>query len=95
MRALGVAGLLSSFGSAVEIRYPLCVKATIRTRRDEIDKPPWRQPRGKWMVSLVNSHTNAISKRKHRWKIDLRFALDSTPGWVRTLRRCEPQVVPG
>ena len=25
--------------------------------------PPWRQPRGKWMVSLVNSHTNATSKR--------------------------------
>ena len=26
-------------------------------------KPPWRQPRGKWMVSLVNSHTTATSKR--------------------------------
>ena len=25
--------------------------------------PPWRQPRGKCMVSLVNSHTNATSKR--------------------------------
>ena len=25
--------------------------------------PPWRQPRGKWMVSLVNSHTNATAMR--------------------------------
>ena len=43
--------------------------------------PPWRQPRAKWMVSLVNSHTNAISKRWHLWEIDLRFALNTTPGW--------------
>ena len=33
-------------------------------------KPPWRQPRGKWMVSLVNSHTNATSKMSHLWEID-------------------------
>jgi len=26
-------------------------------------EPPWRQPRGKKIVSLVNSHTNAASKR--------------------------------
>ena len=44
--------------------------------------PPWRQPRGKWMVSLVNSHTNATSKRWHLWEIDFRFALNSTPVWV-------------
>jgi len=37
---------------------------------------------GKWMVSLVNSHTNATSKRWHLWEIDLRFALNSTPGWL-------------
>ena len=43
--------------------------------------PPWRQPRGKWMVSLVNSHTNATSKRGHLWEIHWRFALNSTPGW--------------
>ena len=42
--------------------------------------PPWRQPRGKWMgFFLVNFHTNATSKR-HLWEIDLRFALNSTPG---------------
>ena len=43
--------------------------------------PPWRQPRGKWMVSLANPHTNTTSKRWHLWEIDLRFALNSTPGW--------------
>ena len=32
------------------------------------------------MLSLVNSHTNATSKRWHLWEIDLRFALNSTPG---------------
>ena len=33
------------------------------------------------MVSLVNSHTNANPKRWHLWEIDLRLALNSTPGW--------------
>ena len=42
--------------------------------------PPWRQPSGKWMVSL-HSRTNTTSRRKHLWEIDLRFALNSTPGW--------------
>jgi len=50
--------------------------------------PPWRQPRGKWMVSLVNSHTNATSKRWHLWEIDLRCAPTSTPGWVRVSNAC-------
>ena len=44
-------------------------------------EPPWRQPRGKWMVSLVNSHTHATRIGLHLWEIDLRFALNSTPGW--------------
>jgi len=43
--------------------------------------PPWRHPRGKWMVPLVNSHANATS-RWHLWEIDSRFALNSTPGWL-------------
>ena len=39
------------------------------------------------MVSLVNPHTNATSNRWHLsrwhlWEIDLRFALNSTPGWI-------------
>ena len=45
--------------------------------------PPWRQPKGKWMVSVVNSHTNTTSKRWHLWEIDLRFALNPTPGWLK------------
>ena len=43
--------------------------------------PPWRQPKGKWMVSLVNSHTSATSNWWHLWEIDLIFAFNSTPGW--------------
>ena len=48
-----------------------------------VDNPPWRQPGGKWMVSLVNSHTNATSSRWRLWETDLRFALNSTPGRCR------------
>ena len=32
------------------------------------------------MVSLVNSHTNATSKRWHLWEVDLRFAHGLPPG---------------
>ena len=35
------------------------------------------------MVYLVNSHATATSKRWHLWEIDLRFALNSTPGWIK------------
>ena len=35
------------------------------------------------MVSSVNSHTNATSKRRLLWAIDLKFPLNSTPGrWI-------------
>ena len=33
------------------------------------------------MVSVVHSHSNDTSRRQHLWEIDLRFALNSTPGW--------------
>ena len=47
---------------------------------------PWRTPRGKWMVSLVNSLTNATSKRWHLWNIDdLRFAPIPTSGGIRSI----------
>ena len=46
--------------------------------RGAVSKPPWRQPRGKLMVSLVNSHADATRIGWHLWKIDLRFA----PGWL-------------
>ena len=32
---------------------------------------------------LSQPHSNATSKRWHLWEIDLRFALNSTPGWER------------
>ena len=41
--------------------------------------PPWRQPRGKSMVSLVNSHANGTRIGCHLWEIDLRFALGLGP----------------
>ena len=44
--------------------------------------PPWRQPRGKTIVSLVNSHTNATSKRENLLEIDLVFAPGLPPGWL-------------
>ena len=43
--------------------------------------PPWR-PRGKCMVPLGDSHSNATLKSWHLWEINLRFALNSTPGWT-------------
>jgi len=33
--------------------------------------PPWRQPRGYKMVSCVNSHSNATSRRWYLWEIGL------------------------
>ena len=46
--------------------------------RGYIPPPPWRRPRGRCIISLVNSRANTTSKRWHLWAIDLRFALDST-----------------
>ena len=43
--------------------------------------PPWSQPRGNSMVSLVNSHTNATRIGWHLWEIDIRFAPGLPPGW--------------
>ena len=51
-----------------------------KTCRDNQD-PPCMQPRGKTIVSLVNSYTNATSKRWHLWEIDLRFAPGLSPRW--------------
>jgi hypothetical protein len=33
------------------------------------------------MLSLVNSHSMATSRRKHRWEIDLRFDTGLPAGW--------------
>ena len=42
--------------------------------------PPWRQPRGKSMVSLVISLTNATRIGWHLWEIDFRFPPGLPPG---------------
>ena len=52
-------------------------RSGVRSREGYYAHPPWRQPRGKWVVSLVNSHTNATGIGWHLWEIGLRFA----PGW--------------
>ena len=46
-----------------------------------ISRPPWRQAKGKWMISLVTSHTNAIFNSQHLWDIDLRFSPGLPPMW--------------
>ena len=55
---------------------------------------PWRQLRGKWMASLLNSHANATPKRWHLWEIESGFALNSTSEWKRVIallyRRSRP-----
>ena len=52
-----------------------------RAWRGQRVTPSWRQPRGKWMVSLVKSYANATSQRLHLWEIDLRLALNLSPEW--------------
>jgi len=71
-------------GSMPETGSPWSPPRPCHTPPLQSSVPPWRQPKDKWMVSLVNSHTNATSNRWHLWEIDLRFALKSTPGWYGT-----------
>ena len=52
------------------------------TRKSGPSPPPWRQPMGKWMVSLVNFHTNATRIGWHMWEIDLKFAPGLPSGWL-------------
>ena len=54
-------------------------------RATKSSSPPWSQPRGNSMVSLVNCHTNATRIGWHLWEIDLRFAPGLPPGWARVL----------
>ena len=62
-------------------RFPFLREVTSR-------KPTWRQIKGKWMVSLFNSHKNATSKRQYLWEIDLGFAPGFPPGWY-AAAKCE------
>jgi len=45
---------------------------------------PWRQPRCKSMVSLVNYDTHATRIGWHLWEIDVRLAPGLPPGWSST-----------
>ena len=55
------------FGYAIELEGPAHFL--------EVRLPsPCRQPSGNLMVSLDNSHSDATSRRKNVWKIDLRSA---------------------
>ena len=56
--------------------------------------PPWRQPKGKWMVSFVNSHTNTTSKGWHLWEIDFKICLqlDSRVEHIRPSLRYDLQI---
>ena len=55
--------------------------ASIRSKDGTtLPHPPLRQPRGKRMISLVNSHSNATSRKLHLREIDLKFANELSPG---------------
>ena len=59
---------------------PFARPSQARHRRGIPGEPPWRQPRGKSMVSFVNSHTNTTRTGRHLWEIDLIFACGLPPG---------------
>ena len=63
--------------SLYRVPHPSCAPPRMPTSHT----PPWRQPRGKWVVSLVNSHTNTTRIGWHLWEINLRFAPGLPPGW--------------
>jgi len=58
---------LATLGEREPLRFELGEEVFVALRSHKwtgpFYNPPWRQPSGKWMVSLVNSHTNATSKR--------------------------------
>ena len=61
-------------------KLPSLRVATISAARHSDVRPPWRQSRGKLIVSLVNSPTNATRIGWHPWEIELRFAPELPPG---------------
>ena len=65
----------------VRLGNPIMPASSAVPRLRGVREPPWRQPRGKSMVSSVNYHTNATMIRWHLWEIDSRFAPGLPPGW--------------
>jgi len=57
-----------------------CHTTPFRRKTTATAEPPWRQPRGKSMVSLVNSPTHVTTIGWQLWEIDLRFAPGFPPG---------------
>ena len=60
----------------------LMLHVSVIKRKSMMMMPPWRQPRGKQVVSSVNSHTNAARIDWQLWDIVLRFAPGLPLGWV-------------
>ena len=56
---------------------PVCTEAHIFLSTTT----PWRQLRGKLIVSFVHSHTNATRIGWHMWEIEIQFAPGLPPGW--------------
>ena len=73
---------MAGFGKPSEVRISASILALPQLIWALHSIPSWRQPRGRWMVSLVNSHVNASLKNWHSWEIGLRFALSPTSGWI-------------
>ena len=68
-------------GVSVRSRGRVGLSRQFAAHRDDLEgqSPPWSQPRGKSMVSLVNSATRI---GWHLWEVDLRFAHGLPPGWT-------------
>jgi len=72
---------LSLYEVVIVQRNKCSSPCALDARAESLHQPPWRQPRGKSMVSSVNSHTHVTRIGWHLWEIDLRFATGLPPGW--------------
>ena len=77
---------LSKVGSTFEGVFVVSDVPTSKVSAPEVHLQtslPWRQPKDKLMISLVNSYTNATRIGWHLWEIDVRFGPGLPPGWRR------------
>ena len=63
MMSAAILAAMTLCGSAVPKAVGWSLLPQVFSSIESDPYPPWRQPRGKTIVSLVNSHTNATSKR--------------------------------
>ena len=80
--AFGVEPPASVVDEGTKVQMGGTMEKTLAAIRKQVLFPPWSQPRGNSMVSLVNSHTNATRIGWNLWNIDLRFAPGLPPGWT-------------